>query len=143
MGNSTPPLSKARKNALLRYVSRVRLELGLQRWTLHCIDEYPEQENAWASCEPIPGKYEALIRLSEDFFDQSPTKVREAIVHELFHLYSARLFHIVRDGPYQEQLADSVHTQLLFEFKREMEYMTDALTVQFMASCPLPPEWPR
>lgn len=122
---------------------RLRDELGLSHWQINFGTEYPENGNAWASIEAIPGKYEATVRLGEGFFELRPAAVRESVIHELLHLYQLRLFHMVRDGGVSEQLSEAAHTMLLHEFKREMEYANDRLTHALEHRLPLPPPWPR
>lgn len=114
--------------------------MGLAPWQLYFGAEYPENANAWLSIEATPGKYEAVIRIGEGFWELSREATREAVIHELAHLHQLRLWHMVRD--LDGHLSDPAHTMFMTEYKREMEYANDRLTRAFEHRLPLPPEWP-
>lgn len=136
-----PEPSAARRKALRRYFQHVRDEIGLSVWQLDFGVNYPEDSQARMSIEGIPGKYEAIIRIGEGFWDLSRPETRECVVHELLHLFQIRLFHMIRDLSDHFPLA--AHNVLLGEYKREMEYTNDRLTRAFENRLPLPPEWPK
>jgi hypothetical protein len=139
-----PPLSKARRRALHRYVERVRNALYLKHWRIDLPDEYPDDspDEVLAQIDPCDGRYVATIRFGPGFWERDPETARETIVHELLHLHHVRVTDAVRLGAFRDELGQNAYDQLITGLKREAEYMTDVLTSLIAPTVLVPPVWP-
>ena len=78
------------KFAVLRaWVSDAQVMLGVDSWELTIV-EAASDVDAWADIDPHPQAPTADLRVSHDFWTQTPEKQRLILIHELLHLVLAR-----------------------------------------------------
>ena len=140
---TAPPLSPARGRALIKYVERLRDTLLLSHWTIILLEEHPQNGDAWASIEPMTGRYLAKLRIGEGLFEEPPEKVRLVLVHEMFHVARAKSLVTVLEGEFRAELGQTLYDQFAGAYKREMEYEIDLTAEALARFFPLPPKWPR
>ena len=75
--------------ALRGWVSDAQVMLGVDSWELTIV-EAASDVDAWADIEPQPQQPTADLRVSHDFWAQTPEKQRLILTHELLHLVLAR-----------------------------------------------------
>lgn len=128
-------LTAAERKALAAYILERMRELGLREWTIHILSEPPEDEDANASIDPCIGRRVATLRVCPDFRELSRDDQRNAIVHELLHCHHVAATDIIRlDLP--RHLAQSTYEILWEGFKRQIEYMVDALADAWAENVP-------
>lgn len=78
------------KFAVLRvWVSDAQVLLGVDSWEITIV-EAASDVDAWADIEAQPQQPTADLRVSHDFWVQTPEKQRLILTHELLHLVLAR-----------------------------------------------------
>lgn len=132
-------MKKRDRKELARYVRRIADEMGLRDWTLHLLKE-PCDEDCNAQTQMIFGRKIASIRVSEEFRDIEPERVRVTVVHELTHLHFAAV-----TSQSQQDLQGHLSGQALDLFwsgwLRNFEYGVDGVGESLAPHMPLI-EWP-
>jgi hypothetical protein len=75
--------------ALRWWVGEAQVQLGVESWDITII-EAASDVDAWADIDPQPQQPTADLRVSHDFWVQTPEKQRLILTHELLHLVLAR-----------------------------------------------------
>jgi len=79
-----------RFDALEAYVAELQEALGITIWKVTIIREASDVE-AWADINPHEQAESAELRVSYDFWKQTPEHQREILAHEMLHIVTARL----------------------------------------------------
>ena len=79
-----------RFDALEAYVAELQEALGITIWKITVIREASDVE-AWADINPHEQAESAELRVSYDFWKQTPDHQREILIHEMLHIVTARL----------------------------------------------------
>ena len=75
--------------ALREWVAEAQVLLGVDSWELTIV-EAASDVDAWADIDPQPQQPTADLRVSHDFWTQTPEKQRLILTHELVHLITCR-----------------------------------------------------
>lgn len=118
-------MNAAERKALGEYVRWVANDIGLRDWTFKLRWEGCPEE-AQASIEPTEGRRVAVIYFCDDFRSLPADDQRNAVVHELIHCHHAAATDIIRVDLVR-QLSQSTYELLYGAFRRQVEYMVDAL----------------
>lgn len=78
-----------RYTALESWIAETQRVLGLLEWTITVSRDASDVE-AWADIAPHSQAATAELRLSADFWRQTPEKQREILSHEMVHLITCR-----------------------------------------------------
>jgi len=76
------------RDSLQWYVDICKTRLGLSHWKVE-VDKDTSDDDAWADIEVSDNLWEATLRVSADFFDQTQLEQRRVIAHELIHIHYA------------------------------------------------------
>ena len=79
-----------RFDALEAYVAELQEALGITVWKITVVREASDVE-AWADINPHEQAESAELRVSYDFWKQTPEHQREILAHEMLHIVTARL----------------------------------------------------
>ena len=79
-----------RFDALEAYVAELQEALGVTVWKITVVREASDVE-AWADINPHEQAESAELRVSYDFWKQTPEHQREILIHEMLHIVTARL----------------------------------------------------
>jgi hypothetical protein len=82
--------------ALREWVNESQQVLGLDHWEITII-EAASDVDAWADIDAHPQQPTADLRVSFDFWKQSPEKQRLVLTHELMHLVVSRYARIAEN----------------------------------------------
>jgi hypothetical protein len=77
-------------DALEAYVAELQEALNITNWKVTIAREASDVE-AWADINPHEQNYTAELRVSHDFWKQTPQQQREVLTHEMLHIVTARL----------------------------------------------------
>jgi len=121
-----PPNTRRQKIGL--YVRALMSMIGLRDWKLDVREELPAN-GGQASVELLHGRKYAVLRLSEDFLNDTPEGQRQTICHELIHIHQAPWIRVLEVKEYDDPAV-----------KLAMEYATDGLADGFAQFLPLPPK---
>ena len=121
------------------YVADLQAALNVAGWKV-TIARDASDVDAWADINPHEQNATAELRISHDFWRQTPEMQREVLTHEILHLVTARLDQTV------EALEDALGKVVWSVFERQFENATER-TVDHLAkviapSLPLP-EFPK
>ena len=72
------------------YLNAHRDVLHLKQWTLKVSNDIPA-DDSWADVDVSENLWEATVRLSGDFFKETPESQRRILAHELMHVHNAAL----------------------------------------------------
>ena len=122
-------MKKKDRKALARYVRWAANELGLRDWTVE-VRAGGCEERAFASVDPTEGRRYAVITFCDEFRQLTLDEQRNAVVHELLHCHHAAATDIVRLDVCQ-QMSQAAYDVMFGGFKRQIEYMVDALADAF------------
>ena len=75
--------------ALRGWVAEAQVQLGVESWEI-TIAEAASDVDAWADIDAQSQQPTADLRVSHDFWTQTPEKQRLILTHELLHLVLAR-----------------------------------------------------
>lgn len=117
------------------YVTEVQAALNVANWKVSVARDASDVE-AWADINPHEQNQTAELRISHDFWRQTPEMQREVLIHEVLHLVTARLDQTV------EALEEAMGKVLWAVFEPQYENATER-TVDHLAkviapSIPLP-----
>ena len=132
---------KARIAELLPYITQIQGAMGLAHWHLIVYDDpHPHKSDMIAVIDPGDSQNLGELWLNDAALAEGPEDLRNTIVHELLHLHQAHWLHATHD------LSGQINTQTwniwVAGFRREVEYMTDALARVIAPALPLPPTAP-
>jgi hypothetical protein len=133
--------TEARKAAIGRltpYITTLQAALGLAHWHIIIYDDpHPYKPDVVAVVDPGEGQNLGELWLNDGALAEESEDLRDTIVHELLHLHQGHVLHAV-DSLSREFGATAWN---LWEagFRRELEYMTDALARVIAPHLPLPP----
>ena len=96
--------------------------------------------DAWADINPSEVAYTAELRVSHDFWVQSPERQREVLTHEVVHLLTARLDQTVE--ALEEPLGKVAWAIFDRHYEMATERVVDQLAIVLAERLPLP-EFPR
>ena len=77
-------------DALEGYVAELQVALNVTYWKITVVRDAADVE-AWADINPHSQAETADLRVSHDFWKQSPDHQREVLIHEMLHIVTARL----------------------------------------------------
>ena len=117
------------------YVSEIQDALNVANWKVSIARDASDIDS-WADINPHEQNLTAELRVSHDFWRQTPEMQREVLTHEILHLVTARLDQTV------EALEDALGKVVWSVFERQFENATER-TVDHLAkviapSLPLP-----
>ena len=117
------------------YIAELQAALNVANWKVTIARDASDVE-AWADINPHEQNATAELRISHDFWRQTPEMQREVLIHEILHLVTARLDQTV------EALEDAMGKVLWAVFDRQYENATeravDHLAKVIAPSIPLP-----
>lgn len=132
-------MRKRDRKVLAKYIRATADSLGLRDWTFE-LQHDPCDDEALASVHPCEGRRVATICVCGDFRSRKRAEQRQTIVHELLHCHHAAASDIIRVD-LVKQLSQSTYDVVFFGFRRQMEYMVDAVAEAIAGHFPLI-EWP-
>jgi hypothetical protein len=100
------------------YVADLQAALNVANWKVSVAREASDVD-AWADINPHEQNHTAELRVSHDFWKQTPEQQREVLVHEILHLVTARLDQTV------EALEDAMGKVLWAVFEPQYENATE------------------
>lgn len=109
-------------DAVLEYATDVLKTLGMANWVIFIMDD-PCTGDAYASVEPVEGRYVAQIWLADDWMDLADDIRRNSITHEVLHLVHARINSVISDA--EEFMHDYEYAAFKRRYMRETELMVD------------------
>jgi hypothetical protein len=77
-------------DALEGYVAELQVALNITYWKITVVRDAADVE-AWADINPHAQAETADLRVSHDFWKQTPEHQREILAHEMLHIVTARL----------------------------------------------------
>ena len=121
--------------ALDEYVSELQRALNVAEWRVTITQEASDVE-AWADINPSEVAKTAELRVSHDFWTQTPERQREVLTHEVLHLVTARLDATVE--ALEEPLGKVAWAVFDRQYEMQTERLVDHLAVILAQSVPLP-----
>ena len=117
------------------YLNAQRSVMHLTQWTLKVSNDIPA-DDSWADIEVSDNLWEATIRLSNDFFKESPESQRRILAHELMHVHNAALERLI--GTLEGVLGSQAYEVLDKVWDTEGERVAEALSFVVAEVLPLP-----
>jgi hypothetical protein len=118
-----------------RYVDAVKEILNLPQWDIK-VKDYPAAEDAYADIEAHDVLWHAKLRLSEDFWKESPSEQRKIIAHEMLHLHYAGVERLVNST--EGTLGNAAYDLFSKVWEIEIERAADALSGPVGGLLPMP-----
>ena len=109
--------------------------LNLKQWTIKVSEDLPP-DDAWADVEVSENLWEATIRISNDFFKETPESQRRILSHELMHVHNAGLERFINslEGILGSQTFDLLNKA----WDTETERVAEALSHVVCSLLPVP-----
>ena len=126
-------------DALEEYLAALQSALHAAEWRVSVAREASDVD-AWADINPSEVAYTAELRVSHDFWVQSPKRQREVLTHEVVHLLTARLDQTVE--ALEEPLGKVAWAIFDRHYEMATERVVDQLAIVLAERLPLP-ELPR
>ena len=123
------------RNQVTEYLNANRVVMHLTQWTLKVANDIPA-DDSWADIEVSENLWEASIRLSNDFFKETPESQRRILAHELMHVHLAALERLV--GTLDGVLGSQAYEVLEKVWDTEGERVAEALSFVVAERLPLP-----
>lgn len=117
------------------YIASALPLLNLRQWTVNVSNSLPP-DDSFADVEVSTHLYQATIRLSEDFWKETPTSQRRIIAHELIHVHYAGVERMIEN--IEESVGTIVYDLLDRIYDVECERAADSLSVPLGELLPLP-----
>jgi hypothetical protein len=76
------------------YLNAVLPALNLPQWKVKISKDIPN-DDAWADVEVSENLWEANLRISDDFFRETPESQRRILAHEMVHVHQASVERLV------------------------------------------------
>lgn len=118
------------------YVVELQPLMRLSHWHIEVPDVEPETD-AWADVVRLQHAQDAVIRLSDQHFDNTPEQQRETIVHELLHCHLRDLIGVPQ--MIKQEISLPLFAALGDRISHEEECLVDALAQLLAPLLPLPP----
>lgn len=129
------PQKQSKWQALEEYVADLQRALNAAEWRVSIAQEASDVE-AWADINPSEVAKTAELRVSHDFWAQSPERQREVLTHEVLHLITARLDATVE--ALEEPLGKVAWSVFERQYEMQTERLVDHLAILLAPSIPLP-----
>lgn len=117
------------------YLAKNKDDLNLRQWTIKVSDDLPP-DDSWADVEVSQNLWTATVRISNDFFKESPEHQREILAHEMTHVHYASLERLIET--LEKILGDQAYKILEGLWDIESERAADSIAVPLGRSLPLP-----
>jgi hypothetical protein len=130
-GGATPTL----REQVAAYLNANRDVMHLKQWTLKVSNDIPA-DDSWADVEVSENLWEASVRLSGDFFKETPESQRRILAHELMHVHNAALERLI--GTLSGVLGSQAFEVLEKVWDTEGERVAEALSFVVAEVLPLP-----
>lgn len=141
MTTLTDQQRKERVATLMPYITEIQAAMGLAHWHVIVYDErHPRLPEMVAVVDPGDGQNMGEIWLNDGALNENPHDLRNTIVHELLHLHEAHWLQAVDE--LSGEFGKTAWNIWQAGFRREIEYMTDALSRIIAPFLPLPPPTP-
>ena len=128
---ATPPL----REQVAAYLNANRDVMHLKQWTLKVSNDIPA-DDSWADVEVSENLWEASVRLSGDFFKETPESQRRILAHELMHVHNAALERLI--NTLSGVLGSQAYELLEKVWDTEGERVAEALSFVVAEVLPLP-----
>lgn len=128
---ATPSL----REQVTAYLNANRDVMHLKQWTLKVNNDIPA-DDSWADVEVSENLWEASVRLSGDFFKETPESQRRILAHELMHVHNAALERLM--GTLSGVLGSQAYELLEKVWDTEGERVAEALSFVVAEVLPLP-----
>ncbi len=128
---ATPSL----REQVASYLNANRDVMHLKQWTLKVSADIPA-DDSWADVEVSDNLWEASVRLSGDFFKETPESQRRILAHELMHVHNASLERLI--GTLSGVLGSQAYELLEKVWDTEGERVAEALSFVVAEVLPLP-----
>ena len=129
-------MSKAdRHDALRAYLDEARRLLGLTEWRVTVSRDAADLE-AWADIDPHTQANSAELRVSADFWRQTPERQRAILAHELTHLITCRADQVV--DHLEEPLGKLAWSVFAPQYETVAEQAVDRVSLLLAPLLPLP-----
>ncbi len=123
------------RDQVAAYLNAHRDVMHLMQWTLKVTNDIPA-DDSWADVEVSDNLWEASIRLSNDFFKETPESQRRILAHELMHVHNAALERLI--GTLEGVLGSQAYEVLDKVWDTEGERVAEALSFVVARVLPLP-----
>jgi hypothetical protein len=117
------------------YLNANRDVMHLKQWTLKVSNDIPA-DDSWADVEVSENLWEASVRLSGDFFKETPESQRRILAHELMHVHNAALERLI--NTLSGVLGSQAYELLEKVWDTEGERVAEALSFVVAEVLPLP-----
>lgn len=117
------------------YLNANRDVMHLKQWTLKVSNDIPA-DDSWADIEVSDNLWEATVRISGDFFKETPESQRRILAHELMHVHMAALERLM--GTMEGVLGSQAYEVLDKLWDTEGERVAEALSFVVAGVLPLP-----
>ena len=128
---ATPPL----REQVAAYLNANRDVMHLKQWTLKVSADIPA-DDSWADVEVSDNLWEATVRISGDFFKETPESQRRILAHELMHVHLAAMERLM--GSLEGVLGSQAYEVLEKLWDTEGERVAEALSFIVAGVLPLP-----
>lgn len=128
---ATPSL----REQVTAYLNAHRDVMHLKQWTLKVSADIPS-DDSWADIEVSDNLWEATVRISGDFFKETPESQRRILAHELMHVHHAALERLL--GTLEGVLGSQAYEVLDKVWDTESERVAEALSFVVAERLPLP-----
>ena len=128
---ATPSL----REQVTAYLNANRDVMHLKQWTLKVSNDIPA-DDSWADVEVSENLWEASVRLSGDFFKETPESQRRILAHELMHVHNAALERLI--NTLSGVLGSQAYELLEKVWDTEGERVAEALSFVVAEVLPLP-----
>lgn len=128
---ATPTL----REQVTAYLNANRDVMHLKQWTLKVSNDIPA-DDSWADVEVSENLWEASVRLSGDFFKETPESQRRILAHELMHVHNAALERLI--NTLSGVLGSQAYELLEKVWDTEGERVAEALSFVVAEVLPLP-----
>ena len=128
---ATPSL----REQVTAYLNAHRDVMHLKQWTLKVSADIPS-DDSWADIEVSDNLWEATVRISGDFFKETPESQRRILAHELMHVHLAALERLM--GSMEGVLGSQAYEVIDKLWDTEGERVAEALSFVVAEVLPLP-----
>ena len=128
---ATPTL----REQVTAYLNAHRDVMHLKQWTLKVSADIPS-DDSWADIEVSDNLWEATVRISGDFFKETPESQRRILAHELMHVHLAALERLM--GTMEGVLGSQAYEVVDKLWDTEGERVAEALSFVVAGVLPLP-----
>ena len=111
--------------ALRGWVTDAQVFLSIDTWEITVV-EAASDVDAWADIDPHPQAFTAELRVSHDFWAQTPERQRTILLHELLHIVLARYSRVAEtlEEPLGKLAWSVLEPQLEDAEERAIEHLT-------------------